>query len=86
MLEAGLLRRTRDREQLFDLTTDPMERCNLIQNPDYREVYADLSLRLDKWMQETNDPLIVHSHRVPRPEGAFVNRLQDLEPNLETSE
>lgn len=86
MLEAGLLRQTRDREQLFDLTLDPMERRNLIQNPDYKQVYEDLVLRLENWMRKTKDPLLQYSYRVPKPAGAFVNRLQDVDPMCEISE
>lgn len=80
LIDSGLLRKSRDREMLFDLYMDPMERENLIGNPDYKDIYTDLRLRLEDWMEKTKDPLISVSYRVPRPEGAYVNRLQDLDP------
>lgn len=80
LIDSGLLRKSRDREMLFDLYMDPMERENLIGNPDYKDIYTDLRLRLEDWMEKTKDPLISVSYRAPRPEGAYVNRLQDLDP------
>ena len=43
-------------EQLFDLYLDPWEACNRADDPAYAEVKADLSARLDRWMEETGDP------------------------------
>lgn len=86
LLENGLLKLTRDREMLFDLTIDPVERINLVNNPLYKDIYTDLSTKLEIWMKKTNDPLITHDHRVPKPEGAFVNRLEDIDPACTISE
>lgn len=80
LIHSGLLRKSRAREMLFDLYIDPVERENLIENPDYKEIYTDLRLRLEEWMEKTEDPLLKVSYRVPKPEGAYVNRLQDLDP------
>ena len=86
MIEAGLLKQTREREMLFDLALDPLERNNLVNSSDYKEVYDDLRLRLENWMERTGDPLLRVGYRVPKPEGAWVNRLCDLDPGCTLSE
>jgi hypothetical protein len=48
-----------------------MEAHNLVDDPDYGEVLADLRERLDAWMQATDDPLLLGP--VPAPDGAEVN-------------
>ena len=48
----------RDREELFDLDRDPNERQNLAADPEYASILSDLSARVDRWMTETNDPLL----------------------------
>lgn len=71
MISAGLLRRRLDREMLFDLHLDPVERVNVVHEEKYRHVYADLSARLTHWMEETDDPLL-HG-RLLAPAGAKIN-------------
>jgi N-sulfoglucosamine sulfohydrolase len=44
--------------ELYDLLNDPNERINLIDRPEYEEVFNDLRLRLLSWMKETQDPLL----------------------------
>ena len=72
-LNAGYYGRPLAREMLFDLHLDPMERENLVGDPTYQEVYNDLSARLARWMEDTNDPLLRVGHRIPAPPGASVN-------------
>jgi arylsulfatase A-like enzyme len=42
-------------EELFDMLADPLERNNLVDDPAYAEVLADLSHQLDLHMAETDD-------------------------------
>ena len=46
---------TRPAEELYDLQQDPWEIHNLAQDPALAETRAELSWRLDRWMEETND-------------------------------
>lgn len=65
-------------EELYDLTFDPQQRCNRIDDPALAEVKTDLSARLDRWMQETSDPLI-HGH-VPLPTGGITTNVDAYSP------
>jgi N-sulfoglucosamine sulfohydrolase len=64
LLDHGHLPPTRATNMLFDLIRDPMERQNLIDHDDYAGIYAELSQKLEDWMQRTDDPLL--KGRVPR--------------------
>ncbi len=44
--------------ELYDLTDDPHERVNRVDDPLYAEIFAELRQLLRKWMAETNDPLL----------------------------
>ncbi len=66
-------------EMLFDLVFDPAERNNLAGRAEYAAVQADLAGRLERWMRETDDPLL--RGYVPRPPGARVNLKWALHPN-----
>ncbi len=79
MVDAGLLQEKREREMLFDLYLDPVERVNRIGDARYQDVYEELSRLLDAWMAETDDPLLPDG-RVPKPEGAVVNLVTSLSP------
>ena len=59
------------RERLHDLFFNPGEGRNVIDDPDYREVLDELRGRLERWMQDTDDPLL--RGPVPPPRGALVN-------------
>ncbi len=48
----------RPREELFDVLADPHETRDLAQESGFADVKAGLSARLDRWMGETNDPIL----------------------------
>ncbi len=80
LMDSGYLNAVIPREELYDLALDPVERVNMVSDPRYQAVYEDLSARLYRWMQDTDDPLLTWTHRVPKPEGARVNLRASLEP------
>ena len=86
VLDAGILDRVHAREMLFDLYLDPMERENLVLDARYHEVYDDLSRRLYRWMERTDDPLLRTGPRVPAPRGAAINKLTCLHAEYEDFE
>lgn len=57
-IEHGWRQRVPESEALFDLILDPDEKTNLIAEPAFGEIAADLRRRLDEWMRETGDPLL----------------------------
>jgi len=80
LLRQGLAEARHDpAEMLFDLVFDPAERNNLASRAEYAVVQADLAGRLERWMRETDDPLL--RGYVPRPQGARVNLKWALHPN-----
>ena len=86
VLDAGILDRVHAREMLFDLYLDPMERENLVLDARYHKVYDDLSRRLYRWMERTDDPLLRTGPRVPAPRGAAINKLTCLHAEYEDFE
>jgi N-sulfoglucosamine sulfohydrolase len=75
-LARGWGRRTVARESLHDLFFNPGEGRNMIDDPDYAAVAADLRGRLADWMKETSDPLL--DGPVPAPAGAWLNAQDQL--------
>ncbi|MCG3146662.1 MAG: Choline-sulfatase [Verrucomicrobiae bacterium] len=76
-LEHGWKERPRAAEQLYDLVFDPGETNNLAgQQP---EILRDLRARLDRWMRETNDPLL--NGPVPPPPGATITPREAVHPD-----
>ncbi len=71
LLSHGLLQVKRQKEMLFDLYFDPMERNNLIKEDNYKNILRELQSKLYDWMKETNDPLL--KGKVEKPKGAIVN-------------
>ncbi|MDL2232531.1 sulfatase [Ruminococcaceae bacterium OttesenSCG-928-L11] len=78
LLDSGLMKQTVAREILIDLHLDPMERENRVGDSGYLDIYNDLSARLSAWMEQTGDPLVQVTHRVPLPDGARINRLESI--------
>ncbi|WP_135805556.1 sulfatase-like hydrolase/transferase [Halorussus marinus] len=53
-----------DTDELYDLAEDPHELRNLVDHPDYREVYRELRSELGEWMDRTDDPIGPWTRRV----------------------
>ncbi len=70
-LERGWATRPVARERLHDLFFNPGEGRNSIDDPDYATVLADLRSRLERWMEQTDDPLL--NGPVAPPPGAEIN-------------
>jgi N-sulfoglucosamine sulfohydrolase len=62
--------RPRPAELLFDLTTDPLERHDVANDPAYRDTLNELRRELLDWQVATNDPLL--SGVVPPQPGVQV--------------
>ncbi|MDF1512244.1 MAG: sulfatase [Anaerolineae bacterium] len=77
-LEHGWAGMPPDEEALYDLIFDPNESHNLINNPAVQDVVATLRERLERWMIETDDPLLAGP--IPAPSGAVVNNPDGLSP------
>jgi arylsulfatase A-like enzyme len=56
----------RYQEMLFDLVFDPTESCNITGKAGTEPVLKDMRDLLDRWMQETNDPILEGD--IPLPE------------------
>jgi N-sulfoglucosamine sulfohydrolase len=69
-------------ESLYDLVFDPNETHNLASDPAMADTLAEMRARLDRWMAETDDPLL-HGP-VPAPSGARVNDPNGLSPREPT--
>ncbi|MCD8351183.1 MAG: sulfatase [Planctomycetaceae bacterium] len=82
LMDHGYDGRVLAREYLFDLWLDPFERENRALDSDYHLIYNDLSGRLEEWMVETDDPLINHGARVPKPAGARTIKLSQPSPRV----
>ena len=71
MLEQGWGDRAPAMEQLYDLSFDPAERSNVVEDSAYADVRRELADRLDRWMRDTDDPLL--RGPVPAQPGVKVN-------------
>jgi N-sulfoglucosamine sulfohydrolase len=71
LIESGWADRPLPREELHDLLFDPLEAHDLASDPGHADVLDELRDRLERWMRDTNDPLLEGD--VPAPEGAILN-------------
>ncbi|MHA1148529.1 MAG: sulfatase family protein [Promethearchaeota archaeon] len=51
-------KKVRPSEEFYDLELDPLEKMNLIEDPNYSETLTKLKKELEAWMQKTRDPLL----------------------------
>ncbi|MDA0990714.1 MAG: sulfatase [Verrucomicrobia bacterium] len=72
LIDQGWQDQPRDQEMLFDLVFDPTERHNLANQPDMASIRDSLCDTLDRWMKETDDPLLP-AGQVPLPQGTWAN-------------
>ena len=72
-LAAGWAARPVAREQFYDLFYDPQEACNLAADPAHAAVLREMAARLDRWMRQTDDPLL--KGPVPEPAGPKAHRI-----------
>ena len=77
-LEAGYAERQITPECLYDIWLDPVERVNLIDSADHAPIVADMRARLDRWMRETDDPLLIGP--VSAPPEAELNDPDGVSP------
>jgi arylsulfatase A-like enzyme len=79
IMDSGYLETEVCEEMLFDLYLDPTERVNQVNNIRYKEIYQELSKKLNENMIKTNDPLLKGS--IPLPKGAITLPQSALSPN-----
>jgi len=77
-LTHGWADRAPDTEQLYDLAFDPNEAQNLARSSAMAGVLDEMRARLDRWMRETDDPLL--QGPVPAPPGSRVNDPAGISP------
>jgi arylsulfatase A-like enzyme len=53
-----LYKKERMAEEFYDLEKDPNEMNNIINEPAYKTIAAELRKKLETWMKRTNDPLL----------------------------
>ncbi|OGV37872.1 MAG: sulfatase [Lentisphaerae bacterium GWF2_45_14] len=78
-MDSGWADRPPFEEALFDLVFDPHEANNLAHNSKSRDVLLDMRARLEKWMRNTDDPLLTND-AVPAPDSAMVNDPDGISP------
>ena len=74
LLAHGLAERELPSEELYDLVFDPNEAANLVA--DQPAVAAELRARLERWMEETDDPLLRRPGRAAAPAPALNHPTQ----------
>ncbi len=77
-LDQGFAARAPAVEQLYDTYFDPTERDNLVDDVDYADVLDDMRARLNRWMRDTQDPLL--RGPAPAPPGAVANHPDGASP------
>lgn len=84
LLHGGIGSRRKNPVELYDLYFDPMEKNNLINDPQYEAVAEEMDSVLRQWQLETGDPLIKGDLKVY--EGWIVNKTECIEPDSNSPE
>jgi N-sulfoglucosamine sulfohydrolase len=79
LLAQGLKDMPVEGEMLYDVVYDPNESRNLAADPRYAGTLADLRGRLERWMRDTDDPLL--DGPVPPSPGALGWHPDDTSPD-----
>jgi arylsulfatase A-like enzyme len=75
-LEYGWRDRPIEQERLYDLVFDPGETHNVARDPFATPVLDNMRRRMDRWMEDTDDPLLLGKVQAPR--GARIDDPSDL--------
>jgi len=75
----GYFDKVRPVEMLFDLFKDPLEKVNLAEEPQYKDVLTYMRRKLYDWMKNTGDPLLTNGY-IPPPPDAKVTPPRSYEP------
>ncbi|MBL8991755.1 MAG: sulfatase [Spirochaetia bacterium] len=81
LLERNWKKRPENAEALYNLDFDPLEKKNLVNDPQLASVAAELRAKLEAWMKRTDDPLLKGA--VAPPQGAKVNAVDGISPREE---
>jgi arylsulfatase A-like enzyme len=79
LIAAGWGKREVPRERLYDLVMDPAEGENLAGRAEFAERLAEMRDRLERWMRETDDPLL--DGPISPPPGSLVNEQSQISPD-----
>jgi arylsulfatase A-like enzyme len=77
-LEYGWKGQRSPEESLYDLVFDPAERNDLARSKEAGDALGDMRARLDRWMRDTEDPLL--KGPVQAPAGAVANDPDGISP------
>ena len=80
LMAHGWQKRSIPQERLYDTLFDPSECNNLTDDPQHKKILDDMRARLDRWMKETDDPL-VNNDVVPPDKESMLNDPKDLSPS-----
>jgi N-sulfoglucosamine sulfohydrolase len=71
-------------EALYNLIFDPNEKNNMANDPKHQNVLTEMKEKLQKWMEETNDPLLAGAGDTYLPSTALLNDRDELDPTDNT--